>query len=492
MALLYQKDPCGVYFPGMETGKNNKYLLGDKAGGSRLPALLLALLAAFSLFSCSSRIGWGVVLWTVKGTTAKAGSIVPVYLKSNITKLYVIGIEDGKSVKMEVPLWQVEMFGSKGAARKRVEKMGSFVSLYMIAARDGLPVREKPSNADGVKRVYRLHQNEMVKVLERTEGEAVYTGDARLAGDWYRVLTMDGTEGYAFSYTMRMFDESSGDVPEQQVLQTNPETINAIFSRTWRPAWYSSMLDEGSVDLDYFSLRFGLFGDAINRQIRVELPSLSKVFKYSTITQDKEWLVFGTTGLRIKQESLTSILASWGPSTNVLPEDSAGWMPGISFVRFIVVDRDIREAIRQEESRRSEAIKGFFAQASASRGGSGSGTGLLNLSSSVAGTLELWPSGSYSWKENQGLPAGFAPSGGTDGEQKGTIVFGARLAGGLASAWQGGFSLYPDSTGLRSDYVYRIDGRSIVVAKAVLSGPASALGEVDKHFGTADFEFSGK
>ena len=160
--------------------------------------------------------------------------------------------------------------------------------------------------------------------------------------------------------------------------------------------------------------------------------------------------------------------------------------------RFIVVDRDIREAIRQEESRRSEAIKSFFAQVSASRGGSGGGLGLLNLSSSMAGTLELWPSGSYSWKENQGLPAGFAPSGGTDGEQKGTIVFGVRLAGGLSPAWQGGFSLYPDSTGLRSDYVYRIDGKGIVVAKAILSGPASALGEVDKHFGTADFEFSGK
>lgn len=477
----------------MKTGQNLENSLGRRAVGRRAPAAALAVIAllmALSFSSCSARIGWGVVLWTIKGTTAKAGTIVPVYLKSNITKLYVIGLNDEKATKLEVPLWQVEMYGSRNAAKKRVEKMGALSSLYMIAARDGLPVRENPTNA--AKRVYRLHENEMVKVLERVEGEAVYTGSTKLSGDWYRVLTMDGTVGYAFSYTMRMFDESSGDAPEQQTVQTNPETINAIFSRTWRPAWYASMLDEGSVDLDYFSLRFGLFGDAINRQIRIELPALSKVFQYSAITQDNEWLVFGSTDLRIKQESPTSILASWGPPTESLPEDTAGWTPGASSVRFIVVDRDIREAIRLEEGRRSVAIKSFFAEASARRGGTDNGAGVLRLSSSEAGSFELWPSGSYSWSGAQGLPAGFVPSGDTDGEQKGTAAFGLRLSDGLASSWQGGFSLYPDSTGLRSDYVYRIDAKGIVIAKAILSGPGSTLGEIDKHLGMAVFEFSGK
>jgi len=483
----------------MKTGRNQKKFLGRSAIWrrqtaavpiARLMVVALAVLVAVSLFSCSSRIGWGVVLWTVKGTSAKAGSIVPVYLKSNITKVFVIGMNDGKDTKLEVPLWQVEMFGSRSAAKQRVEKMGNLVSLYMIAARDGLPVREKPSNA--AKRVYRLHENEMVKVLERVAGEDVFTGDTKLSGDWYRVLTMDGTRGYTFSNTMKMFDESSGDAPDQQAAQTNSDTINAIFSRTWRPAWYSPMLDDGTVDLDYFSLRFGLFGDAINRQIRIELPAQSKVFQYSTITQENEWIVFGSTDLRIKQESPTSILASWGPATENPPEDSAGWTAGASIVRFIVVDRDIREAIRLEEGRRSDEIKSFFANVAASRGGTDNGGGVLKLSSSDVGIMVLWPSGTYSWSGGQGLPAGFMPSGDSDGEQKGTAVFGLRLTGNLASSWQGGFSLYPDSSGSRSDYVYKIDAKGITIAKAILSSPGLGLNVIDMRLGTASFEFSGK
>ena len=444
----------------------------------------------FSLASCSPRIGWGFVLWTVKGTSAKAGSIVPVYLKSNITKVFVIGLGDGTKERLEVPLWQIEMFASKSAAAKRAAQMADLASLYLIADRDGLPVRDAPTNSG--KRVYRLRESEMVKALKRVDGEAVYTGSEKLPGDWYEVLTLDGTRGYVFSYTMRMFDENSGNAPDQKAAQTDSAAVNAIFSRTWRPAWYASMINDSTVDLDYFSLRFGLFGDAINKQVRVELPAISKVFPYSAISQEGDWTVFESTDLRIKLESESSLLASWGPTSEISPEDSAGWKPGDNFIRFIVVDKDIREAIRLEEARRADASRGFFAMAAANGTTKGGGTGILNYSSPSAGTLELWPSGLYSWKDTLFLPAGFPPSADDSApEQKGTITFGLRLSGDLAKLWQGGFSLYPDSTGQRSDYVYRLDAKGLTLARATLAPPGQPLSDIDKKLGMASFNLPG-
>ena len=458
--------------------------------------LAILLLVSFgSLVSCASRIGWGVVLWTVKGTSAKAGMIVPIYLKSNITRQYVIGLPDdpkrgAASEKLEVPLWQIDAFSSKSEARKRIARMADLVSIYLIAARDGLPVRETPSNSNAIRRVYRLKENEMVKVLERVEGEAVYTGSEKLPGDWYSVLTLDGTKGYVFSYAMRMFDESSGEIPEQLEVQSDSKAIADVFSRTWRPAWYSAMLEEATVDPDYFSLRFGLFCDSINRQVRVELPASSKVFEYSSISQDKDWLVFESTNLRIRSDGPTSILVAWGPTvSDEPPSDLAGWRSGDNYLRFIEVKQDIREAIRSEEARRSASSRGFFSAVEALNPKLG-GAGMLAFSSPAAGTLELWPSGTYAWKDTVFLPAGFPPSADDSvPEQKGRASFGLRLSEGLSRDWQGGFSFYPDSGEMRSDYVYRLDADGLALAKALLSAPGLPTGEIDGRFGMANLGF---
>lgn len=454
-------------------------------------ALLLIAALAAALASCAPRrIGWGVVLWTVKGTEAKAGSIVPVYLKSNIMKVYVVGLPGDATSKTEVPLWQIEMFRTKGAAAKRVAEMADLVSMYMVAARDGLPVRKSPSNA--ADRAYRLKSGETVKVLKRVDGEALYTGGEKLQGDWYQVLTLDGTVGYAFSHAMRIVDENSGSIPDGSSTEADADAVASIFSRTWRPAWYSAMLQDGTVDTDYFSLRFGLFGDAKNRQIRVELPSNSKVFSYSSITQDEGWIVFGSTDLRVKLDSPGSLLASWGAATEEPPAESAGWRSGDTQVRFVVVDADIREAIRAEEARCSAALRGFF-QAAKAAGAKTEAAGTLSFASPQAGGFELWPSATYAWKNTDFLPAGFAPAEeGDSATQKGAISFGLRLDGALAADWQGGFSLYPESTGQRSDYVYKLDGAGLALARAVPAAPGLPLGETDKRLGTATLDFARK
>lgn len=497
----YQKAACSVKLQTMMIPE--KHFPGTGNMRCRILLLIIVLMSLLSFASCSSRDGWGVVLWSVKGTDIKAGSIVPIYLKSNIMKEYVIGASDGSNQRYEVPFWQVERFSTRARANARAKEFGSLLHVYLMATRDGLPVREKPQNT--AKRVYRLHENELVKALKQVEGEKVFTGSQELAGSWYEVLTLDGTKGFVFSNTMKLMDESQGELMPENKAQTNQELINAIFARTWRPEYYAAMIENNLIDLDAFSLRFGLFADAINQQIRIELPGFSKVFQYSSMTQDGSWIVFGSTELRILVESPDSILASWalGGAAGLTGGSGSGqktssadgqsqqleWRTGATSYRFLALSDDLRSLIRAEETRQNEALKTFFTAVSSFAPNQQVGSG-VEFSSAEAGTLSLWPSGLFTWKGIGNLQAGFVPAElNENATLTGQAVFGLRLSDDLKGLFQGGFSLYPENGRIRSDYLYRLTSQGMILAKAVKPGMDVILSRVDKRLGTVALNF---
>ena len=63
--------------------------------------LFLPLIVLFTLLftSCGDKImGYSVVLWNIPEQHIKSGDIVPVYIKSNISHVYVIGAENGEKI----------------------------------------------------------------------------------------------------------------------------------------------------------------------------------------------------------------------------------------------------------------------------------------------------------------------------------------------------------------------------------------------------------
>jgi len=289
-------------------------------------SLSSAALLALLLGSCSPRLGWGLVLWAAPEGPLPAGTIVPVYIKSNIQKVFVVGVPGlkgrAKNKKIELPFWQVELYSAYRAAAARLKALGPNVSLYMKAARDGLPLRDKPSNS--AKRVYRLREGQSVKILEKVEGDAVSTGSQVLPGAWYLVLTDDGTKGYSFSYALRLYDETKEGPPViASAKQALSGRVDLIFSRSWRPEYFQEMLDEGHVDLDYFSPRFGVFSDTVRRQIRIELPAASQVFNYTDISEASGFYLFGGTPLKVKIESDSRIVCYWSGLDPTAPSSQA-------------------------------------------------------------------------------------------------------------------------------------------------------------------------
>jgi len=483
------------------------------------PAALLAI--AVLLASCSPRLGWGLVLWTAPDGPLPAGSIVPVYIKSNIQKVYVVGVPGSKgkkAKKIELPLWQIELYPSRRKAVARVKSMGANMSLYMIAARDGLPLRDTPSNAG--RRVYRLREGQSVKVLARAEGEEVSTGGQVLPGSWYQVLTEDGTQGYVFSYALRLYDEAKEGPPViVSAKQALSGRVDLIFSRAWRPEYFQEMLDDNRIYLDYFSPRFGVFVDAIRRQVRIELPAASKVFDYSGISETDGTYVFEGTPLRIRIESDTRMVCSWtgddsvfkdgaeagatddgdgysdaaatpdtvapsraaettGAAVPAQPPPAAQPMAVESYEAtgssgsavFVVLTSDPLQSIRLEALRRQNLLVSFVDGV----GGSWSvsvGTGSATTQEgALPSRLEIHKNGRFTWKGRSGAAAALFPA---DAGEDGDLAFRLFVDPAISSSWSGAFSIrFDQADSGRSkwfNFLYRRSPAGLVLAAASVS-----------------------
>ncbi len=449
--------------------------------------LIVAVAALFSMLyaGCARLEGWGMMVWSVKGTAAKAGTVVPVYLKSNISKTYVIGIPGDSKTKSEVPFPSLEYFSSKAKAEKRAKEFAPYASLYLTAGRDGLPIRDTPKVSG--RRVYRLHLGESVKALNKVDGDAVFTGGKALPGEWYYVQATDGTRGYVFSNTMILYEEKEGSSAPMVESAPAPSAslLDMVYSKPWRPAYYQIMLDDNSVDPDLFSLQYGLFSDAKNSQIRIELPGYSNAFNFSSVSQAGDWLVFEGSNLRIRFENDTSIVVDWSGTDPVLPDE--GWAKGEQYARFVHIDTSVPVVVSGENAHRDAELKSFFQRLARIQSNIGSSVSFLSDS---AGIFNIDSSGAFEWSHTEQLPAGFAPSPPSDAHDnalRGKIRFGLHLGPGIASAWSGGFSLLTGSSDKpdRQDFVYRFDNSQFIVAKAMLVTLRGTTDSLDARFSPA-------
>lgn len=491
-----------------------------------LAALLLLALASLGLGSCSQRLGWGLVLWSAPEGPIAAGAVVPVYIRSNINKVFVVGTPDG-SKKLELPFWQVELQGSKAKARRAASAFAPYAGLYLVATRDGLPVREAPANT--APRVYRLREGQSVKILEKVKGEEVRTGDMVLQGDWYFVLADDGTRGYAFSNTLRVYDETKEGFGGSLAAKTKAPSlkIDALFSRSWRPEYFQVMMDEGRVDLDIFSPRLGIFADAVHRQIRIELPSVSQVFQYNSIAEDSGAFIFEGSPLRVRFEPDGRLLADWSGISKAAPagspapkaatpssgkaEEGQDLAAVTASAYFVVLDSDLRDAIRTEELRRQRLLETFLvhgsewvlipeagsslsaeagtpvapapvasldailanpipeAPAAAEAPASPAAPAPASPSKKALLRLSLSTLGRFTLNNQAEAPAGYLPAGlPATGPAQGEIAFRLYLGKNVQASWQGILSLRFDKLAGYSwvDYLYRFDGPDLILGPA--------------------------
>ncbi|MDR1390557.1 MAG: SH3 domain-containing protein [Treponema sp.] len=401
--------------------------------------------ALVMLGACSKTIGWGVILWQTADPSVPSGTVVPVYVRSNVEQAWIVAVPDEfrnpegpKEQNMEVPLPHLELMRSKGAAEKRRETFGDYAKTYAETMQDGLPIREAPAN--NARRSYRLKQGEIIKILQKAEGvAAVGTSGSALEGEWFKVMTESGSSGFCFSYRLRLFEHEAGPLnsAEQEISAGSDRDLEILLTRSWYPESYRAMVDSGQIDLDYMAKLYSFKPGIASGTAVLSLESGTENFPYTKISKlgDRNWKFDGSS-LELTLNSANSLTVSW---------ERDGKRHTETFVTLVVSAENV---VNQERERRRAAFQTIYVRGP-------------DFQSANFGSLTFTENGQFRWEGME-----FA---GINGLGSGSVDMGYYLSGEMTDRYSGAlamrfdavsgggrvmvFAYLLDNQGLRLEYV---------------------------------------
>jgi hypothetical protein len=415
----------------------------------RVYAGALFFLAAFFcgiFLSCERTLGWGMLLWSTENPDIPSGTVLPVYIRSNIDQVWVAGIPkvyqsagfDGPD-KFEIPLLHLELVGGKSAALKRAEKFREYALLYAETLQDGLPVREEPNNSS--RRVYRLRTGEIVKVLAKSEGEpAISTTGDPLPGDWYHVLTRDGNTGYCFSYRLRLFEHRGGplNIKQTETEEAEDGDLQIVLSQNWYPESYGTIAASGKIDIEELDKKWQFLPGQDSGLARIHVAELDRTFPYTSIKREgsRSWRFEGAPlQMTLRAESLLAVQYS----------DDGGAMRTLLFVTLPASPEDL---VAQETERRNVLYQNIVRQGP-------------RFTSNNYGILSFAANGRFVWNGNSLLVPHIIPP---ETSESGVVEMRLFLGPSLEDRYNGAFTLRFDSAdaaGFPVHFLYTLDSQGL-------------------------------
>ncbi|GHV62533.1 hypothetical protein AGMMS49587_09650 [Spirochaetia bacterium] len=377
------------------------------------------------LSSCSQRLGWGILLWTTEEPAIPSGTVLPVYIRSNIDRVWVVGIPEGYRTrgtlnKFEVPLAQFEFLGSKQKARRRAAEFAPYARVYGENLQDGLPIRQDPDNSS--RRVYRLKTGEIVKILTRVAGApAISTTGDPLPGDWYRVMAEDGTTGYCFSYRLKLFEHSGGALAAAPAGEAEEDPdLEDLLARIWSPESYGTMIADGRIDLEDLSRHWRFSPGQDTGTARIFLPNLDQTFSHTGIRAagERAWRFEGTS-LQMNLRSDTTLAVQFSTPRG-----------GFQSLLFVALPAEVEDLIMQETARREDLFNRLYTQGP-------------DFVSANYGTLSFGEGGNFTWTDNRLLIPQVIPAAALE---TGSVAMDLYLSPDIRNLYDGAFSLRFDAS----------------------------------------------
>ncbi len=397
----------------------------------RLGLILFSLCAIF-FSSCKDKImGYSVALWNVPEAGMQSGQIVPVYIRSNISHVYIIGTPDGE--KKEVALWQLTDPISKGKAHKLQEVYKEYASYYASVKLDGLPCRAEPVNT--AKQVYRLRKGEVIKILYKGKGQTVMAGKKPLEGDWFRILTNDGTKGWCFSYNLNLYEvdengnQLGGAVIDEEDLSDG--IMEKIAENTWYPDYFTTMISSGNIDLGKLHPSYNFSIDSENNKVFLNTTEIHQSWEYKGYTKisDNEYSLTDIPVVVIYRRANYIVLRYTGESGK--PQE----------LNFVTIDSDLNEIIENERNRRNVAFLTIWTHGPI-------------FSSSNYGKLTLSEDGSFHWNNFRLLVPSVVKS---TARGYGTAYVKYTVSKALAASYDGVITFKFDGTSDEVNFLYRLE-----------------------------------
>lgn len=392
----------------------------------------VTILLSFLLVSCSEKImGYSVVLWTIPEHQIESGQVVPVYIKSNISHVYVVGTESGE--KIELPLWQLTEPVKKGKVDAVAKKYSEYANTYASVKLNGLPSRAEPVNT--AKQVYRLRKGEVVKILYKGEGTAPMTGGKPLPGEWFKILMNDGTQGWCFSYNLAMFQmDKNGEQIGGEVIENNEEhdsRFDEVIKKVWYPDYYKTLIDSRNIDLSRLLVNQNFVINAENEKVSLNVNKIHENWKYEgyTKTDDNEFTLTNVPIIVFYKRADYIVLRYTDKSGK--PQD----------INLVSLEENISEVIAAEKERRNMVYNELVNLAP-------------KLSSPNYGTLELKEDGTFKWTKYKLLVPSVIPAG---VKNVGTATIKYTLSKSLKSNYDGVITLNFDGADEEVNFLYKIE-----------------------------------
>ncbi|MBQ9239375.1 MAG: SH3 domain-containing protein [Treponema sp.] len=353
-------------------------------------AICLLFFASVGIFSsCSRAMGYSVLLWDYPEAALQDGTIVPVYIRSNISHVYVIGIP-GTKEKVELPLWQLSEPQSMRRTRALAARYAACRHRYARVKNDGLPIHAEASNVS--RNVYRLRKDEVVKLLYEGQGQPVMVGqNVALEGTWFYVLTTEGTRGWCFSYNLAQFEtDASGNPVSVESGGEEPAAADTVFERlaegVWYPEEYRPLIAAGTIDLTQIDASFYFKIDRGQKAVVMRTAEIDGRWPYDDVTKraDDSYQFDGSPVVVTVHSDDFIVVRSTDVSGR--PQDRA----------FIRIAESVDALIAAERARRSALYAALCAAATSYR-------------SAAYGTLLFAADGSFEWRGYDSLVPSLIP-----------------------------------------------------------------------------------
>jgi hypothetical protein len=300
------------------------------------------------------------LLWSTEDPVILSGTVLPVYIKSNIDQVWVVGVPEsyrhdkkGNS-KIEIPLSQLNFAGGKKKAKNLAAEFAYYAPAYAENLQDGLPIRDNPDN--GARRVYKLRTGEIIKILDKVEGNPPIsmTGDP-LPGDWFKVLTHSGITGYCFSFRLKIFNHYDGPIQavHGSLVEAAPDPdLDLVLSRKWSPDLYLQMINTRRIDIHELEKNYRFDPGQDSGIAKIILPGIEMEFIYEGIIPDGEraWFFEGTS-LQMNLRTNTTLAVQYLEGTGLRRT-----------LMFAALSADVDDLIMQENARRESQYAAIFNQ----------------------------------------------------------------------------------------------------------------------------------
>ncbi len=376
-------------------------------------------------------MGYGVLLWNVPEHGLEGGDVVPVYIKSNISSVYVIGVKDGDK-KVEVPLWQLTEPESRSKAKKTARRYDEFKHTYATVALDGLPMRAEPVNT--AKQVYRLRKNESIKILYKGKGQTVMAGKKPLEGDWLRVLSGDGTQGWCFSYNLRQYElDRNGQRLGGEEVQEVDDSLSAaeeLLSLVWYPDSYKAMVDSGRIVVEKINPSYTFRMDSESKKVYFNMPRISRSWDYTGLAKlsSNQYKLNDIPIVVTVRRSDFIVVRYTGESGK--PED----------FNLVQIQQDLSSLMQNEKSRRETEYRKILDFGP-------------SFKSSSYGNLVFRDSNEFSWTNNKLLVPSIIPSIKT----RGTVGIKYFLSRSLSSSYDGILTFSFEGMEKEVNFLYKVE-----------------------------------